>query len=70
MANITSLDELPVIIHVKDLAVNFAHAATSARTFSHGVTGFQPHRHGTEPQWSEGLLHPSDLSIRHCPSGQ
>ena len=53
-----------------DEHVNFAHAATPARTFSHGVTGFQPHRHGAEPQWSEGLSGPSELFFRCCSSGQ
>ena len=55
---------------VFDQDVNFAHAATSARTFSHGVTGFQPRRHGAEPQWSEGLSVPSELFFRCCSSGQ
>lgn len=59
-----------VLLFEKHIGVNFAHAATPARTFSHGVTGFQPHRHGAEPQWSEGLLHPSDLLIRRYSSGQ
>ena len=53
-----------------DGAANSVPAATPARTFSHGVTGFQPHRHGAEPQWSEGLLHPSNRSIRLYPSGR
>ena len=49
--------------------VNSAARATPARTFSHGVTGFRPHRHGAEPQWSEGPLDPSELFLGVVPAG-
>ena len=49
--------------------VNSAARATLARTFSHGVTGFQPRRHGAEPQWSEGLSGPSELFLGVVPAG-
>lgn len=39
-------------------SVNSALAAALARRFSHGITDFQPHRHGAEPQRPEGLLRP------------
>ena len=44
--------------NVAYVAVNSALAAALARRFSHGITDFQPHRHGAEPQRPEGLLRP------------
>ena len=62
----------PVILTNKRarIIVNSGMRATPARTFSHGVTGFQPRRHGAETQWSEGLSGPSELFFRCCSSGQ
>ena len=57
------------VIEITDKDVNSAPAATPARTFSHGVTEFQPRRHGAEPQWSEGRLSPSELFLGVVPAG-
>ena len=36
--------------------VNSVPRATLARTFSHGVTGFQPHRHGGQPRFGNSSI--------------
>ena len=40
-------------------SVNSGRTATLARRFSHTVTEQSHTRSGREPQWTEGLLHPS-----------
>ena len=38
-----------IILDVREQDVNSGSRATSARTFSHTLTGKQPHRHGGQP---------------------
>ena len=53
-----SFDVSQGILSHSEGVVNSALAAALARRFSHGITDFQPHRHGAEPQRPEGLLRP------------
>ena len=63
-----SFDVSQGILSHSEGVVNSALAAALARRFSHGITDFQPHRHGAEPQRPEGLLRPSGQQVRRCPS--
>ena len=49
------------VLHIRDMVtkyeiVNSVPRATPARTFSHGVTGFQPHRHGGQPRFGNSSI--------------